>query len=114
MPLSREVQQQITMALRTKYDEYSIHWYSIKETDGTCRCYGTEGGYDIIFYAGGLRLEIPDSCTVGDVTFQFGTGFELYAHKDGQLIDLNTALAQGLISPQAVQEALAKHNSISE
>ena len=114
MPLSRETQQQITLALRAKYDEYSVHWYSIKETDGTCRCYGTDNGYDIIFYAGGLRLEIPDSCTVGDVTFHFGTGFELYAHKDGQLIDLNAALAQGLISPQAVQEALAKHNSISE
>ena len=114
MPLNRQVQQQITLALRAKYNEYSVHWYSIKDTDGTCRCYGTDNGYDIIFYAGGLRLEIPDSCTVGDVTFHFGTGFELYAHKDGQLIDLNTALAQGLISPQAVQEALAKHNSISE
>ena len=114
MPLSRETQQQITLALRAKYDEYSVHWYSIKETDGTCRCYGTDNGYDIIFYAGGLRLEIPDSCTVGDVTFHFGTGFELYAHKDGQLIDLNTALAQGFVSLQAVQEALAKHNSISE
>lgn len=113
MPLNRQVQQQITLALRAKYNEYSVHWYSIKETDGTCRCYGTDNGYSIIFYAGGLRLEIPDSCTVGDVTFQFDTGFELYAHKDGQLIDLNTALAQGFVSLQAVQEAHKKHQSLA-
>ena len=113
-PLSRETQKQITLALREKYDEYSVHWYSIKETDGTCRCYGTDNGYDIIFYAGGLRMEIPDSHTIGDMTFHFGTGFELYAHKDGQLIDLNTALAQGFVSLQAVQEALNKHKSITK
>lgn len=112
-PLSRETQKQITLALREKYDEYSVHWYSIKETDGTCRCYGTDNGYDIIFYAGGLRMEIPDSYTTSDVTFHFDTGFELYAHKDGQLTDLDAALEQGLVSHQAVQEALDKHNSIS-
>ena len=112
-PLSRESQKQISHVLREKYDEYSIHWYSIKQPDGTCRCYGTEGGYDILFYAGGLRMEIPASCTVGECAFLFETSFELYAHKDGQLTDLNTALEQGLVSHQAVQEALDKHNSIS-
>lgn len=112
-PLSRESQKQISQVLREKYDEYSIHWYSIKQPDGTCRCYGTDNGYDIIFYAGGLRMEIPDSHTVGSCTFSFATGFELYAHKDGQLTDLDAALEQGLVSHQAVQEALDKHNSIS-
>ena len=112
-PLSRETQKQISQVLREKYDEYSVHWYSIKQPDGTCRCYGTEGGYDILFYAGGLRMEIPDSCTVGECTFLFETSFELYAHKDGKLTDLNAALEQGLVSHQAVQEALDKHNSIS-
>ena len=112
-PLSRESQKQISQVLREKYDEYSVHWYSIKQPDGTCRCYGTEGGYDILFYAGGLRMEIPASCTVGECAFLFETSFELYAHKDGQLTDLNTALEQGLVSHQAVQEALDKHNSIS-
>lgn len=114
MPLSRDIQKQVTLALREKYDEYSVHWYSIKQTDGTCRCYGTDSGYDIIFYAGGLRMEIPDSYTVGEYTFLFETSFELYAHKDGNLTDLNTALEQGLVSQQAVQEALEKHNSISQ
>jgi hypothetical protein len=112
-PLSRESQKQISQVLRKKYDEYSVHWYSIKQPDGTCRCYGTDNGYDIIFYAGGLRMEIPDSHTVGECAFLFETSFELYAHKDGQLTDLDAALEQGLVSHQAVQEALDKHNSIS-
>ena len=112
-PLSRESQKQISQVLREKYDEYSVHWYSIKETDGTCRCYGTDNGYDIIFYAGGLRMEIPASCTVGECAFLFETSFELYAHKDGQLTDLDAALKQGLVSRQAIQAALDKHNSIS-
>ena len=76
--------------------------------------YGTDNGYDILFYAGGLRMEIPDSHTVGSCTFSFATGFELYAHKDGQLTDLDAALEQGLISQQAVQEALNKHKSITK
>ena len=113
-PLSRESQKQISQVLRKKYDEYSVHWYSIKQPDGTCRCYGTDNGYDIIFYAGGLRMEIPDSHTVGSCTFSFDTGFELYAHKDGQLTDLDAALEQGLVSQQAVQEALNKHKSITK
>lgn len=113
-PLEQDVQQQITLALRKKYGEYSIHWYSVKEPDGTCRCYGTENGYDIIFYAGGFRLEIPDSCTVGESVFQFATGFELYAHKGGTLTSLNAALEQRLVSPQAVQEALLKHKTLTE
>jgi hypothetical protein len=113
-PLSRESQKQISQVLRKKYDEYSVHWYSIKQPDGTCRCYGTDNGYDIIFYAGGLRMEIPASCTVGECAFLFETSFELYAHKDGQLTDLDAALKQGFVSQQAVQEALNKHKSMTK
>ena len=112
-PLDRNVQQQITQALREKYDEYSVRWYSDQNKNGTCRCYGTEEDCHIIFYAGGLRMEISDSCTVGAYTFRFGTSFELYAYKDGTLTDLNAALEQGLISAQAVENAWKLHEMTS-
>ena len=112
-PLDRNVQQQITQALREKYDEYSVSWYSDQNKNGTCRCYGTEEDCHIIFYAGGLRMEISDSCTVGECIFRFGTSFELYAYKDGTLTDLNAALEQGLISAQAVENAWKLHEMTS-
>jgi hypothetical protein len=112
-PLKRDVQQQIAQALREKYDEYSVNWYSEQNPYGTCRCYGTDGDYHIIFYAGGLRMEISDSCTVGAHIFRFGTSFELYAYCDGVLTDLKTALEQGLISAQAVENAWKLHEMTS-
>lgn len=111
-PLDRNVQKQITQVLREKYEEYSINWYSEHDLYGTCRCYSAEGDWYIIFYAGGLRMEISDSCTVGESIFRFGTSFELYAYKDGTLIDLNVALDEGMVSPQAVKAALAQHEAI--
>lgn len=111
-PLDKEAQRQIAQALRQKYDEYSIHWYSKEEPDGTCRCYGTDGDCHILFYAGGLRMEISDSCVVGETVFYHGTSFELYAYKDGILTDLNIALEKGMVSPQAVKAALAQHEAI--
>jgi hypothetical protein len=112
-PLKRDVQQQIAQALREKYDEYSVNWYSEQNPYGTCRCYGTDGDYHIIFYAGGLRMEISDSCTVGAYIFRFGTSFELYAYCDGVLIDLKTALEQGLVSTKAVENAWKLHEMTS-
>ena len=112
-PLERNVHQQITQALREKYDEYSVNWYSEQNPYGTCRCYGTDGDYHIIFYAGGLRMEISDSCTVGAHIFRFGTSFELYAYCDGVLIDLKTALEQGLVSTKAVENAWKLHEMTS-
>ena len=111
-PLKRDVQQQIAQALREKYDEYSVNWYSEQNPYGTCRCYGTDGDYHIIFYAGGLRMEISDSCTVGESVFYHGTSFELYAYKDGILTELNIALEKGMVSPQVVKAALAQHEAL--
>ena len=110
-PLKRDVQQQIAQALREKYDEYSVNWYSEQNPYGTCRCYGTDGEYHIIFYAGGLRMEISASYTVGEHVFWYRTGFELYAYEGGVLTDLNTALDKGMVSPQAVKAALAQHEA---
>ena len=112
-PLRRDVQQQIAQALREKYEEYSVNWYSEQNPYGTCRCYGTDGDYHIIFYAGGLRMEISDSCTVGAHIFRFGTSFELYAYKDGTLTDLSVALERGLITEAAVENAWKLHEMTS-
>ena len=110
-PLEKETVEQITIALREKYQEYSIDWYSVKNPSGTCRCYGTDRGADIIFYAGGFRLEIPDSRTVAEATFHFSTAFELYLHKDGILTDLEEAYQNGLVSQAAIAAAAQMHNN---
>jgi hypothetical protein len=110
-PLEKETVEQITIALREKHQEYSIDWYSVKNPSGTCRCYGTDRGADIVFYAGGFRLEIPDSRTVAEATFHFGTAFELYLHKDGILTDLEEAYQNGLVSQNAIAAACQMHNN---
>lgn len=110
-PLEKETVEQITIALREKYQEYSIDWYSVKNPSGTCRCYGTDRGADIVFYAGGFRLEIPDSRTVAESAFRFGTAFELYLHKDGILTDLEEAYQNGLVSQDAIAAAAQMHNN---
>lgn len=110
-PLEKETVEQITIALREKYQEYSVDWYSVKNTSGTCRCYGTDRGADIVFYAGGFRLEIPDSRTVAESAFRFGTAFELYLHKDGILTDLEEAYQNGLVSQDAIAAAAQMHNN---
>lgn len=111
-PLDKPVQLQITAALQQRYDAYSVHWYSEKNTHGICRCYGSDGDCHILFYAGGFRPEEKTCRTVGGQTFCFPTGFELYAYKDGQLVDLDIALEQGLVSREAIQKALAQHEKL--
>jgi hypothetical protein len=50
---------------------------------------------------------------VGAYIFRFGTSFELYAYCDGVLIDLKTALEQGLVSTKAVENAWKLHEMTS-
>jgi hypothetical protein len=50
---------------------------------------------------------------VGAHIYRIGTTFELYAYCDVVLIDLKTALEQGLVSTKAVENAWKLHEMTS-
>ena len=108
-PLEEDQKAQITAALKKHYGEYHIDWYHQSNPQGTARCYGSENGYDILFYAGGFRLGIPGSITVAGKTFYYDTAFELLVHQDGNLTDLQQAFTDGLISRDAIIAAHELH-----
>ena len=108
-PLEEDQKAQITVALKKHYGEYHIDWYHQSNPQGTARCYGSENGYDILFYAGGFRLGIPGSITVAGKTFYYDTAFELLVHQDGNLTGLQQAFADGLISQDAIVSAYKLH-----
>ena len=108
-PLSEYKKAQITAALREHYREYHIDWYREDNPQGTTRCYGSDNGYDILFYAGGFRLTIAENLTIAGETFYYDTAFELLAYKDGNLTALQKAFEEGFVSKEAIAEVLKLH-----
>ena len=90
----------------------SDSWWSEDNPLGKVRYYGTYNGYDILLSEGMTYGFMTIS--VAESYFNYHSGFELYAHKDGTRIPLQEAYEQGLISAEDIAQACTYHKQSLE
>ncbi len=88
----------------------TFHWVEQGEQCGA-RFYGTYNGCDVFFYQGEVVLGVETTIAVGDYRFFNGSGFGLYVHKNGKILDLADAYKQGLISDGSLELIYAEHEA---
>ena len=71
------------------------------------RYYGNENGYILLYSRGALPS--VHRVQIGSKSFKSGYSFTLFAYKDGVLYDLKDVYEDGLISLEAVENALKIH-----
>ena len=75
---------------------------------GAFRYYGTDNGYHIVFFTPPAVLG-EKTIVVADSSFNYHETFYLIAYKNGKVIDLETANAQGIVSKEAIAKAAELH-----
>ena len=80
-------------------------WYTEGCPVSFYRYYGTDNGYDIIFFSSGSGMTVAQSMEIDGVYFNHSMPFNLFAYKDGALLNLEDAYAEGLISREALEQA---------
>ena len=75
---------------------------------GAFRYYGTDNGYHIVFFTPPAVLG-EKTIVVADSSFYYHETFYLIAYKNGKVIDLATANAQGIVSKEAIAKAAELH-----
>lgn len=109
-PISKSLRDQLDADFLKLDEEYVPNWYDTEKRSGYCRIYGTDNGYTLFYYDGGMRLLDGGPLVVGDIAFGAGATPRIYAYKDGTFITLADAYAQGLVSREALVNAQAYHN----
>ncbi len=114
-PISLKLRDQLDADFAEFYrDAYVPKWYSDEEPYGYCRIYGSDNGYIIFYFDGGMRIfdggpVVIDGISIGDRDTP-----EIYAYKNGEFIDLAEAYEQGLISKDALIAAADYHQQCRE
>lgn len=90
-------------------DTYLPNWYSEDNINGYCKIYGSENGYVLFFFTGGMRPAVEVTVDIGGVEFYNPMPFSFYAYKDGEFIEIEKAFEQGLISKETLIKAQAYH-----
>ena len=98
----KALEKEVVTALRKQQN--------LSEDEGIAefRYYGTYNGYHIAFLIPPVDLG-EKTLTVAECSFYYPSTFYIYAYKDGKLIDLATANAQGIVSKEAIAEAAKIH-----
>ena len=110
--ISYNEQQQINDALYSTHGGFRYYqWYYSGSRSDSCRCYGRENGYILVYYAdNSLTMKYEYIADIDGVVFANPEHFSLYAYKDGKLIDIADAYEQGLISREALLKAKERHD----
>ena len=107
-PISLKLRNQLDADFADYINDYYMpDWCSEDNVRSSCRIYGSDNGYTIFCYVGGMTFGGRGQA-VGDQAFS-GTP-RLYAYKSGKFIDLADAYEQGLVSREAIVTARDYHN----
>lgn len=113
--LTAEKRTEIEQALNNKgYPCNDSLWYSDACPVSIYRYYGSDNGYDIIFYDSGSGFAVAETKEIDSVSFYHSMPFALYAYKDGVFANLEDIYAEGLISKEALEEAGNYHTLCEE
>lgn len=82
-------------------------WWDAETCYWGHRYYGSDNGYDILF--GGGQMTASTTKYIAGKEFAYGSSFNLYAYKDGVIMDLDKAYTDGLISEEAIERAVQYH-----
>ena len=78
-------------------------------SDGGMRYYGMYNGYYILFDGMGLRLDHYTAIYIGNEIIADGSGFGIYAYKDGVFTNLKDAYDMGLLSDRQIAKIAETH-----
>lgn len=99
--LSAEVKEEMDVAWRRQKGE-KLQW------DGVSGYYGTYGGVVVCIFWGddgaiGKRV-------VAGETFSWPSSFEIYAYKDGEFYNLETAYEKGFLTKKNIESIAQRHD----
>ena len=101
--LTDEKKQEIETAFGWQPDG----WFDAETRYWGHRYYGSDNGYDILFVGG--QMAVSTTKYIAGQGFTYGTAFQLYAYKDGEVVDLEQAYTDGLVSQSAIEQAAQYH-----
>ena len=114
-PISLQLRDQLDADFSGCFqDTYAPNWYSEDNIYGYCKIYGSENGYYLFFFTGGMRPAVEVTVNIGGVEFYNPMPFNFYAYKDGNFIEIEDAFEQGLISSETLIKAQEYHKQCLE
>lgn len=114
-PISLKLRDQLDADFTEFYrDPYVPKWYSEEEPYGYCRIYGSDNGYIIFYFDGGMRILDGGPVVIDGISIGNRDTPEIYVYKNGEFIDLAEAYEQGLISRAALIAAADYHQQCDE